>query len=409
MRKKIKQVSSKNYQLLLLAVISLTSFSCSTVLEVANAYSEPPSLEMVLERVNTSARALDLGDLILHGVPISAASTWPSQVSGNIPSGEYGKLMGSVLQEAIYNYDSGFNPSPVKIKIMYQQGLLFDEFPSMYYTRKFDDVNPSPETVRAYGKAVMGGTYNDGFYKSFYYFLKFTPAFRPKKKLFTEKLNGESVDYYPNIREAVISLAENKEALREALENIETVNEERKVQLRNIDEVMNEMKKLKIKERDAKYSEKPPIKKEIDERKGEVKLFRSDLNAINDRYRESIKIWKIELSSIREQTAEFDEQQRALAINIQRAIDAVYGLNVEATALVAVAILKFPQSTMNLSQELRNLARSPLARIRIERVIANSASLFDNAGIIRGELSLLGAEASSMNKLFKKRVKVKAL
>jgi hypothetical protein len=379
------------------------------VWELANAYYEPPSLEMVLERVNTSARALDLGDLILHGIPISAASTWPSEVSRSIPPGEYGKLMGIVLMEAIYNFDSGFNPSPVKIRIMYQQGLLFDDFPSMYYSRKYEDADPSPKSVRDYGKAVMGDAYNDGFYKSFYYFLKFTPAFKPKKKLFSEKFEGEAVDYYPNIREAIISLAENKDALREMLEELETVSEERKVQLRNIDEAMAEIKRLKIKERDTKFSERTPIRKEIAERKEEVKLGRNDLNAVNARYRESIKIWKVELASIRGQTAELDEQQRALAINIQHALDAVTELKMQATALVAVAIIKLPQSTLNLPEELKRLARSPLARLRIERVIANSASLFDNAGIIRGELSLLGAETASMNGLFKKRVKVKAL
>jgi hypothetical protein len=292
---------------------------------------------------------------------------------------------------------------------MYQQGLLFDDFPSMYYTRKYDDADPSAQNIRDYGKSVMGETYNDGFYKSFYYLLKFTPAFRPKKKLFSEKFKGEAADYYPNIREAVISLAENREALREALEDIEILNEERKVRLRDIDEVMVEIKKLKIRERDAKSSQKAPLRKEVAERKEEMKLYRTDLKAVNDRYMELIKIWKVELASIRGQTTELDEQQRALAINIQHALDAVTELNIEATALVAVAILKLPSSTINLGQELRNLARSPLARLRIERVIANSASLFDNAGIIRGELRLLGAEASAMNNLFKKRVKVRKL
>ena len=395
---------SKNFKPFVLFLLALIISSCSTALEMINAYQEPPSMEMALERVNTGARALELGDLMLHGIPISAASTWPEQVASQVPSSEFGKLMGTVMLEGIYAYGSGFYPSPIKIRVLYQQGILFEEFPNMYYERKYLESDPNPESVKAYGKAVLGDKYNDAFYKSFHYFLKYSPAFRPKKELFLGTFNGRSPEVYANVKDAVLSLADNQNALREILRELDNILDEKKVQIRNIDEATDEIRSLKKKEKKASREEKATINEEIAKKKDEIKIYNVDLSSINKRYIEQLKIWEAELAQISKQVTVLDDEQIALAKNLQHVVDAIKEINLEAITLVAVAIVKIPTSLVNMPNELNQLIRSPFADIRVQRIVSNSVTLFDNAMIIKSELGLLRTEAGAMDKLFEKRI-----
>ena len=396
---------SNRSRYLIFVPLALILSSCSTVIEGLNAYNEPPSMEMALERVNTGARALELGDLMLHGIPISAASEWPRQVASQVPSREFGKLMGSVMLEGIYAYGSGFNPSPIKIRVLYQQGLLFEEFPNMYYERKYLETDPNPESVKAYGKAVLGDKYNEAFYRSFHYFLKYSPAFRPKKELFLGTFNGRAPEVYANVREAVLSLADNREALGEILRELDNILDEKKLQIRNIDEATNDIRELKNKEKKASRDEKSAISGEIDKKKDEIKIHSVDLAEINKRYKEQLGIWVTELAKIRKQVTALDEEQIALAKNIQHVVEAIKEINIEATTLVAVAIIKIPTSILNMPNELNQLVRSPFADIRVQRIVSNSVTLFDNAMIIRTELGVLTSEADSLDDLFEMRIK----
>ncbi len=391
--------------------------ACATVAETYQAAMEPLSLELVLDRVNTSARALELEEIMLKAMPISAASKWPKQVSSMIPLAEYGKLTAIILQESLYTMRRErkrskrkgrplggaiggftFSPSPIKIKVLYQQGLLFKNFPDMHYTREYLDHEPEEEDIERFGRKIIGGDYSPVFNKSFYRFLKYSPAFKPKREHFFGTFDGNSVEFYPNVTEAVISLAENPGDLRAALDGIEVVYDKRKEKLRDIEEKLEEMKDLK----EAKAG-----RAERNERKNELKVLRTELDLIEKDYREKINIWKVELAAIKMQKTALSNEQKALAINIQRTIKAAKGLSRDAATLISIALIKLPLAIINLPNELKELAYSPMAGPRIERLIRNSVSIGENASIIRNGLKLFSDESDTMDGLFETRVKIK--
>ena len=52
--------------------------------EAWTASQETPTVEASLERVNTAARLIELGDLMLQGLPLSAGSLWPQEMKGTL-------------------------------------------------------------------------------------------------------------------------------------------------------------------------------------------------------------------------------------------------------------------------------------------------------------------------------------
>ncbi|MEE8483766.1 MAG: hypothetical protein V3S46_04130 [Nitrospinota bacterium] len=407
-------------RLLATVTLALTLSACATVAETYQAAVEPLSLELVLDRINTSARALELEEIMLKAMPISAASKWPKQVSSMIPSAEYGKLAAIVMQESLYSMRrerrqstlgriSGrtlggafggftFSPSPIKIKVLYHQGLLFKNFPDLYYIREYLDHEPGEEDIGNFGRKIIGGDYSPVFNKSFYRFLKYSPAFKPKREHFLGTFDGKSVEFYPNVTEAVISLADNPGDLRAALDAMEIVYDERKEKLRDIEEKLEEIKDLK--EAKAGRAEK-------NRRKNEMKVLKAELDRIGKDYREKMKIWKVQVAAVKMQKTALSGEQKALAINIQHTIDATKGLGRDAVTLLTIALIKLPLALMNLPNELEELAYSPMAGPRIERLIRNSVSLGENASIIKNGLNLFGDEADTMDGLFDARVKIK--
>ncbi len=392
------------------SVFCLALASCATTTEALLAYNEPPSVEMVLERVNTAARAVELESIILNSMPISAASDWPRDISQNIPSRKRSRLMDVVAHEAIFSLGSPYSPSPIKIKLLYVQSILFSSYPDAYYGRGQVEEGMSPKELNArikrFGNEILGSVYPDGypdiFDKSFYRFLLFSPDFKPAKEHFIGTFKGEHVEFYPNITEAVISLAENREELTAISQNLWELEDKKARALRDIAEISDRTGKLSAEEKSKNVNHSREIKELGEERKIAEALYR----AVATEYREELKMWKIELANIKTQATAFDDERSALAANIQIAVDSAQRHLIEASALIAIAMIKLPVSIMNVRQEMRRIARSPMPSLRIVRIWAGLASLSGNVAVIKNELGLMKAQAAALDNLFGDRIKI---
>ncbi|MBI5179237.1 MAG: hypothetical protein HZA04_08270 [Nitrospinae bacterium] len=396
----MKRFWAKYKFVLLLTALAPALWACATALEAYQAMDEPPSVEMVLDRVNTAARALELEDIMLRSMPISAASTWPRRADAQVPQGDQGKLMSIVMEDAIFGPGSGFRPSPIRIKVMYLQTIYFETWPNLYYERKYLDKPPSNDAITDYGHRVLGPNYNPVFNKSFYRFLRYTPDFRPKKEHFEGKLNGKTAEFYPSIEDAVISLADNADQLQTIRNDMMDVDGEKKKAVRDIADAAREIKALK--DKGEKKNEA-----EIKELENEMQVHKKEYDNAALKYENLLNAWKSELAKIKQQATAFNDEQRALAENIQAAVSATKSLQVDATTLVTIAMLKLPISVYNLPDEIKRLINAPMAGLRIARIYLNLISLSDNASIIKNELVQLYKEADAMDGLFETRIKAK--
>ena len=384
----------------LFALLALLPFigSCATALETFQATQEPPSVEMVIDRVNTAARVLELEDIMLHAMPFSAGSRWPQDCAKPIPAGDTGKLAAIAAQDALFSPGSFFKPSAIRIRTLYLQSILFTSAPDLHYQRKYLETPPDNDAIRAFGAKTLGANYNPVFNPSLYRFLRYTPDFTPDRRHFEGKFEGAAAEYFANLEDAVIALADNQEQLQKIRGDMQETDDRKKRAVRDIDDAARQIKKLKD-EGERKNAA------EIAEVENEMAAHRKEYDAAAARYGELLAAWKMELAKVKKQTSAFTPEQRELAINTQAAVDLVKSLDVDATTLVLIAMARLPDSLMNMGQELNRLLRAPLAGQRIARILLNVISLKGNMAIIRNELGQHYAEADAMDGLFTNRIR----
>lgn len=371
---------------------------CASTLEMVEAAQEPPSVEMALDRINSAARVIELEEIILRAMPISAASTWPAKVDKPIPDADYGRLAGASAPEALLKSFGKAHLSPVRIKAMAVQTILFETAPDMHYQRKYIDTDPGPEVIRAFGGKVLGENYSPAFNPLMYRFLKYSPDFIPKREHFTAKRGDRAAEYFAGVEEAVLSLAENAEQLRAIRSDMEEISDKKKRALRDINDNAREIGRLKDEDGNKNAAEISSLEEEI-------KTHRKEYDDAAAQFEGRLAAWRMELAKIKHQSAAFDGEQAALAANIQAAVSAIKGFHYDSITVITIALVRLPDSLMNIDKEVRHLMKSPLAEERIKRITASAVALFDNATIIKNEIFQIYAEADAMDGLFDARIK----
>lgn len=386
------------------AALALLPFigSCATAMETVQAYQEPSSVEMVIDRVNTAARVLELEDIMLHAMPFSAGSRWPQDCGKPIPAGDTGKLAAIAAEDALFSPGSFFRPSAIRIRTLYLQSILFDAAPSLHYQRKYLDTPPDNDAIRAFGVKTLGANYNAVFNPSLYRFLRYAPDFVPRRRHFEGKFEGAPAEYFANLEDAVISLADNQEQLKKIRGDMLEVDDRKMRAVRDIGDAAREIRKLKDEDERKNAAG-------IADLENEMAAHRKEYDAAAVRYGELLTAWKLELAKVKKQSTAFTPEQRELAVNTQAAVNLIKSLDIDATALILIAAARLPDSLMNMPDELNRLLRSPLAAERIKRILLNVISLRDNMVIIRNELGQHYAEADAMDGLFAARIKTSAV
>ncbi|BFU89791.1 MAG: hypothetical protein NTAFB01_09780 [Nitrospira sp.] len=398
--------------------ISPKCVSFDATKEILFMLKEPPTVESALDRVNTAARILELGDLILHTLPISGGSEWPAKVNGSVPTMEEAMLRQKLQQDPTYYAGAVMQASALKLKAMYLQTILFKQYPDLSAPRKMGVAVPTEAEVTALATKVLGANNSPAFTKVFYRFLQYNPAFEPKAELFTGRLAGKVTEVYPGLLDAVVSLAENKPRILQAQEAVLQAKEKKAKKRRDILELVQKIQTLKAKEVGAtssgvdsvKPGEQDTNQKEIEDLKAQLAVQEEEFKTTVQSYQAELKKLDLEMTQIRTQVEVFNPEQRALAVNIQTAVDAVQGTLCQSEILLSIAGYHMKQAGSNWQNEMENIARqssryqNSIANERVKRLAINLVALPTNLSMLMPDLSVLDAEAKVYDNLFSSRI-----
>jgi hypothetical protein len=385
--------------------------------ETWRASKEVPTVEASLERVNTAARLIELGELMLHGLPLSAGSLWPQEMRGtlNMDTQQAQKMLNEMYgQRPLYRTGSGYQPSPWTAKALELQKRLFTSPPDLHYERTYRSKGPSETEVHALGHKVLGAKYNPVFDKVFYRLLLYHPGFEPKRELFSAQFDGKAVEFYPNVMEAVFALAENRDDLLKLREAVLQAEETREKAYRDVEESAQRIRQLKAKEfghpatpeEAAQKSEDSSRAKDLQDLENQFGVEKQEYDKSVAEYATALQQLSVALGQIKHQAGAFTPEQRALAVNIQAVVDTAQGLLGGTRTLLAIAGIHLPRAVPKVNQELRRIAigGGDLAVARMKRIYVNSSALPMNVSVVQSESGVLDKDSQAYNGLFVNRV-----
>jgi hypothetical protein len=387
--------------------------------EFYSAYQEPPTVESALDRINTSARIIEIGDLIIHTLPISGGSDWPQKVNASVPTVEEAKLQQTLRQNPAYYSGTAKQTSALKLKAMYLQTILFNKSPDIYAPRKMGAAVPTEAEVKTLATKVLGSGYSPSFTKVFYRFLLYDPAFEPKPDLFAGRLDGKATEVYPSLLDAVVSLAENKPEILQVQESVLQAEEKKAKDLRDILDLSQRIRNLEAAEignpstaeEAVQASERETHAKEIEDLKGQLTVQEEEFKVTVKAYKEELQKLGIEMAKIKTQVLAFSPEQRALATNVQMAVDAVKGTMGQSHTLLSIAGYQLKKAVPNVKNEIKLIARQggQATNERIKRISVNLAALPTNLSVLTTELGVLNEDAKIYDELFTSRVNVQTI
>jgi hypothetical protein len=390
--------------------LSTKCVSLEATKEILFMLKEPPTLESALDRVNSSARVIELGSLILHALPISGGSEWPTKVKGNVPPAEETMLRQKLQLDPIYYGGAAVPTSALKLKAMYLQTVLFNQYPDLSAPRKMGVAAPTEADVKALATKVLGPNSSPAFTKVFYRFLQYNPAFEPKAELFAGRLADKATETYPSLLDAVLSLAENKQEILHARESVLQAEEKKEKERRDISELVQRIQALKAKENGESAGGQETKAKEVEGLKAQLAVQEEEFKSTVKAYQAELKKLEIEMAQIRTQVGAFDPEQRALAVNIQTVVDAVQGTLCQSEILLAIAGYHMKEAGPNWQKELEQIAAQSnrhgdrRANERVKRLMNNIVALPTNLSVLTPDLSVLDTEAKAYDNLFSNRI-----
>jgi hypothetical protein len=381
------------------------------------ASREIPTVEASLERVNTAARLVELGELMLQGLPLSAGSLWPQEMKGTLTIN--GQSLNRLLQEtygqrALYASALGFQPSPWTGRVLELQKRLFTSPPDLHYERTYRFKAPSEDDVHALGNRVLGARYDPAFDKVFHRLLRYHPGFEPKREIFAAQFDGKAAEFYPNVMDAVLALAENREDLLQSREAVLQGEEMCERAYRDVEESAQRIRQLKTQafgqpttpEEAAQKSDENAPAKDLQELEAQFATEKKEYDDAVKTYQASLKQLSVALGQIRNQSGAFTVEQRALAINVQAVVDTAQGLLSGTRLLAVIAAVHLPKATLNVRQELQRIAvmGGDRAVERMKRIVVNGSLLQPNLSLIASESSVLHDESQPYDGLFLNRI-----
>ena len=396
--------------------VSAQCMSVDVTKELWAASKETGTVESALDRVSTAARLIEVGDLIIRTLPMSGGADWPRKVSGSVPFAEEAKLRQLLQQDPVYASGTVGETSALKLKEMYLQTVLFNRYPELNASRRMGVAAPSEAEVKALAAKVLGPGYSPAFTKVFYRFLQYSPAFEPKADLFAGRLDGKATEVYPSLLDAVVSLAENKPEIMQLQESVVQAEEKTAKEHRDILDLTQRIKKLEsaefgnpsTAEEAVQASDKDTNAKEVEDLKGQLVVQEEEYKTTVKAYKEELEKLGLEMAKIKTQVVAFNPEQRALAANVQTAVDAVQGAMCQSEVLTAISGYHLKKVLPKWKDEVRVIARQggPVANERIRRITVNLTTLPSNLSVLMTEIGVLDEETKISDNLFTSRVTV---
>lgn len=385
--------------------------------EAWTASQEIPTVEASLERFNTAARLIELGELMLQGLPLSAGSLWPQEMKGTLTLNAENlnrALQETYQQRVVYASARGFRPSPWTGRALELQRRLFTSPPDLYYERSYRSKAPAADDVHAIGEKVLGKGYDPMFDKNFFRLLHYHPGFIPKREIFSAQFDGKAAEFHPNVMEAVLALAENREDLQQFREAVLQGEETCEKAYRDVEESAQRIRQLKAQtfgnpataEEAAQRGDDGASGKDLQELETQFEAEKKEYDEAVSAYQVSLQQLSVALGQIKNQSGAFTVEQRALAINVQAVVDTAQGLLGGTRFLVGITALHLPKAIPRVGQELRQIASmgGDPAVARMKRIVVNLSLLKPNLALLASESNVLDKESLPYDDLFENRI-----
>ncbi len=396
--------NTKNLILLGVLIIFTQGFYGCAALTVATeaasaGFLEQPSMELVLDRLNTASAAAELATVTFNDVPISDTSTWPKELN-SMSGKDIMPVFRALALDGAYASHGGLI-SPVKAHVVLSQNVLYIVPPDMYssagscykkgestiingYYYKINSYNdieykdkPSGDEIE---RAVKMGAEN----------IFITTKCRGSQTLVKRKgkLKPQSGGVIKqNIMQALYDILPNGKAIKAAYKEYDKIKKE----LLDIAETLAVLAKDKTKVEDGekpvrRYSTVADIEEQIAitlERKEEAGLELEERTMILKQVLENISEYKGEVTK--------PSDLKTLR-NIIEACKAVEGLLGETVGVTTIAIAKLPQSIMNIHNEIKQMGgtakgvnlgglstvKAAYLPLRLARLRFNTGNVLDN-------------------------------
>ncbi|HAP39537.1 MAG TPA: hypothetical protein DCQ94_07235, partial [Nitrospira sp.] len=251
-------------------------------------------------------------------------------------------------------------------------------------------------------------------HKNFFRLLRYHPGFIPKREVFTAQFDGKAAELYPNVMDAVLALADNHDDLlqfRQAVLDGEEVCERA---YRDVEESARRIRELKshtfgnptTPEAAAQKGEESAPAKELQELEAQFDTEKTEYEATVKAYQSSLQQLSVAVGQIKNQSAAFTVEQRALAINVQAVVDTAQSLLAGTRLLTVITTVHAPKAALGFRNELLRIAATGGDRAvpRMKRIVVNSSLLKPNLSLIASESSVLDAESRPYDDLFEKRI-----
>ena len=428
--------------LLLLFIVTQLLSGCAVMRGAAEggmAMMEEPSMELVLDRLNTAAAAADIAHTCFNEVAVSDEVTWPKDLD-NIQKKDIKPILNALAADGAYAAHGGII-SPIKAHIALAQNVLYEIPPDLYapagscyengeetiingiyYKINIEQTpdgpqikitkkdNPSLDEIKRAIDQYVKNIFKPGKCKNKASILKRKGKLKPQP--------GSNV--YPGIMAALYDILPNGQEIKSAYEEYDAVNQ--KVMALSDEISMLNKDKRKIK---SKKEPEGPYKTiaEIDE---QLKIKKEELKSLKEELAEKKNILTTELDKISEHKGEItDPGQLKVLENIVEACKSIEGLLSDSVVLTTVALAKLPTSIAGLMNEIKQLTnpkpqssglfsafgnpatgqaiQMAYLPLRLARLRYNAGNVADNIktimDVLKNDISLLATIHSEVSEL----------
>jgi hypothetical protein len=359
---------------------------------------EEPSMELVLDRVNTAASAADIAGVAFNNVPVSDDSTWPQDLN-YISGKDIVPVLRALAFDGAYAAHGGII-SNVKAHVVLSQHILYSVPPDMYSSEgacykkgeatiingyyykinSYNDIikkaNPSKVEIKQAVNTIVANIFKTGNCKEKQTLLKRKGKLKPQA--------GSNV--YNNIYAAMFKILPNGNDLKDAHKEYNRT----RMKLLSISDSIAALEKDKKRLKDKKQA--LGKYKNIAAVNEQININRSRKKEVEAKLQEANNIFLKILNEISEHKGEVTDKKALKTLeNIKDASKAVENLLDESIGMTTIALAKLPNSLRKLPQEFNQLKDSvnkARQKIKISSVYipVRMARLRFNAGNIKDNI-----------------------
>jgi hypothetical protein len=399
---------------------------CASVrgmIEGGMAFMENPSMELVLDRLNTAACISMTAKAVLSDIPISKDSKWPEEME-RFPSDQFAEIIRVLAMDRAYR-DNGGQISSIKAHLVQVQTILYDVPPDLY-ARQGDCYEVGEETFinNYYFKILGGGKFikkafpssserNAALNNAIKQFLDFsdpdcdhTTFYKRKGKYKESLLNKIATENgYRNITYAIISVLEGYNS--SDIEDLKISLDETKSVIEDIKQINTLTMSLENKKTRIKNKENVLGYKSIKQVDNDLSVKQKEMTQKKERLEELQLIVNKSFENIQNDLPIVSENDLEVLEKISAACKALEGLFMDAFTLTTIVLLKTPTSVMGIKDELKRMnaqkATNPFIPIRVARLKANTGNVIGNINtivyVLKNERRMVGLIKSTADKI----------